>query len=78
MRSSLRVRWNCATKAEKVYSFVCIIKLQNAANLLDHLKVLVFSHVKVVQRLRVLWSAVAQSEVNGNVQIDSAATKYIL
>ena len=49
MRCLLHKRWDCTTETEKVDFLVSVVKLQNLADLLDHLEVLVLHHAKVVQ-----------------------------
>ena len=49
VRCTICLRWDCATKTVQVYHLVGVVELQDLANGLDGLKVLILSRVKVVQ-----------------------------
>lgn len=48
VRCSLSIWWNTAAKAEQVDLLVGVVVLQNSTNLVDHLKVLIALHIKIV------------------------------
>lgn len=74
----LSVRRDSAAEPKQVDPFVSVIELQNAADLLNYLKVLVSGHVKVMQGLGTRRVAVAQCEVNRDVEVHSAAAENVL
>jgi hypothetical protein len=63
---TLPVRRDTTTESKQIDLLVGVVVLQNAANLVDDLQVLVFVHVPIVQTVWVLGVSVRQSEINGN------------
>ena len=58
MSWTLDVRWNGASKSEKIYVLISVVVLENTSNLLDHLQVLISVRIKVVERVLRSWMAV--------------------
>lgn len=54
MRSPLIIREDCTTKAEQVNLLVRVVELQDATDLINDLQILIFLHVPVVERIRVV------------------------
>lgn len=54
VRCPLFVWENCTTEPKQVDLLICVVELQNAANLVNDLQVLILLHVPVVERIRVI------------------------
>lgn len=78
MRCLLRIGRDGAAETKQIYLFVGVIKLQDRADLLNYLQVLIFHHAEVVQGFSLLRVAVTHSEVNSDVEVHSATAKHVL
>jgi len=61
---ALTVWQDAATETKQVDTLIGVVVLQNAANLVNHLQVLVPAHIPVVQRVGVRRMSVRKCEVN--------------
>lgn len=56
--SSVVIWWNSTTKSIKIYLFVGIVELKNAADSLNSLEVLVSVWIEVMQRILLSWVSI--------------------
>lgn len=78
VRGTVRVGRDRATEAVQVDLLVRIIELQDVAHVLDRLKVLVALGVEVMQGGWLARVTIRQSEIDGDREVDLAATENIL
>lgn len=77
MRRPIGVRRNGATEAIESNLFVCVVILENLSHISDGLEILIPLRIEVVQGGRRGRVSIGQSEVNGNRQINCAASENI-
>lgn len=75
---ALVVWGHAGTETEKIDLFIGVIVLQDTADLVNHLQILVAGRVKVVERLRGAGVPITQREVDRDGQVNIAAAKNVL
>jgi len=75
---SVRVWRHTTAEPKQINLLIRVVILQNAADLVDHLKVLVSVHVEIVQRLGWGRWTIWKREVYCDWKVDIATTEYIL
>lgn len=66
VRSTIHVRWDGTSETVKVDHLVSVVELQDVANALDGVHVLVSIRVQVVERIWRSRVAIRQSEIDGD------------
>lgn len=75
---ALVVWGNSGTKSEQIDLLIGVVVLEDTADLVDHLKVLVAGWVKIVQRFRGAGVPVTQREVDSDREVNITAAKNVL
>lgn len=75
---SVSVRWHSAAKTVQVDLLVAIVELQDVANTLDSLQVLIALHIQEMERVWLSWVTIGRSEVDGERQVNLATTENVL
>ena len=78
MGCSVSVRRNGTSKSIERNLLISVVELENTANALDGLQVLIALRVEVMERIWLSWISVGQGEVNGDAEFDFAASKDVL
>ena len=77
MWCSIGVWGNCSTKSIQLNLLVGIVELQNWANALDGLQVLVPLWVEEMERITRSWVSVWEREIYGKCQVNLASSEHI-
>ena len=78
MGGSVSVWRNGTSKSIERNLLISVVELENAANALDCLQVLIALRVEVMERIWLSWISVGQGEVNSDAKFDFAASKDVL
>ena len=78
MRCSVCLWWHRCTKAKDWDLLVRVVVLQDVAHGLDGVKILVFVHVEIVERISIRGVTIAQRKVDCDAQLNLASTKDVL
>ena len=76
--SPVCVRWHSAAKTVQVDLFVAIVELQDIANTLDSLQVLIALHIQEMKRVWLSWVTIGRSEVDSERQVNLATAENVL
>ena len=66
------------TKSKERKIFVIVIELKDLDDRFEGSGVLVSTHVKAVKRVKLLGRVITQSKINSNLEINLAASKYVV
>jgi len=75
VRRALRVGWDCTTESVELDLLVGVVELEDRANAPDNIQVLIAIGVEVMQRIRLVWRTVGESEVNLNRATDCSVIR---
>jgi len=72
------VGWHSAAKTVQVDLLVAIVELQDIANTLDSLQVLIALHIQEMKRVWLSWVTIGRSEVDSERQVNLATAENVL